>query len=318
MKRWLFFIVLVVLTPFARAADYRVIYSPSLELEVYIDDVASNAPSDWCQQSLTLRIVTSNQPNSQVLDNFLPRVGKLLESQCSRLTSLNWQLTNKQGMAVATGSATRTDNWQPKVIADSTAGATHRNASPLDLSQPANRAALQRFDLPDGCHFRTWWDEQGQALFIPQNKTLSCSADGWLTGPGHLTINHNGQSDLLQVVFFHGYPLAGIPLSAPATLQILAVNNQRMLLGRENDRESWLLLPFDKQQHSWVFKGTLLLKMDKQQATDAGVVKQRIARLRQQWSDSLPAESHLNIMLINAIYPDLADPAIGAWRTLTD
>lgn len=318
MKLWLSVIAALTLASNAYAADYRVIYSPSLELEVYIDDVASNAPTDWCKEKLALRIVTSGEHSSNVLQNFLPRVGKLLQSQCSKLTAVSWQLTNKQGMAVATGSATQENDWQPKVFADGTAAATNNNASPLDLSQPANTAALPRFDLPGGCHFRTWWDDRAQTLFIPDDKNLRCAAHGWLEGATRLTLNHDGKSEPLPVTFFQGYPLANILSPEKSALKTVTVNNQRMLLGRKESTDSWLLLPFNKQLHVWEFKGTLLVKMDKQQAEDTSALKKRIETLRQQWSDVVPAGSHLSVMLVNDIHPDLADPAIGAWRTLTD
>ena len=49
MKLWLPGVAALLLALNAQAEDYRVVYSPSLSLEVYIDNVASNAPDDWCK-----------------------------------------------------------------------------------------------------------------------------------------------------------------------------------------------------------------------------------------------------------------------------
>ena len=48
MKLWLPGIITLLIAFHAQAENYRVVYSPSLALEVYIDNVVSKAPDDWC------------------------------------------------------------------------------------------------------------------------------------------------------------------------------------------------------------------------------------------------------------------------------
>ncbi|HAI04705.1 MAG TPA: hypothetical protein DCM39_02835, partial [Pantoea sp.] len=155
MKLWLPGIATLLIAFYAQAENYRVVYSPSLALEVYIDNVVSKAPDDWCKETLPLRIVSGKSKDSAVLTTFLPRVGTLLANQCGLLDVMPWQMTDKDGGVLASGSASKLQNWRPIVMADATASASESNAAPLDLSRPANSTPLQHFDLPSGCHFRT-------------------------------------------------------------------------------------------------------------------------------------------------------------------
>lgn len=131
MKFWLPATLTLLCATAAQAADYRVVYSPSLELEVFIDDVTSNTPAAWCQETLNLRIVSGKSKESGVLTSFLPRVGNLLQNQCGKLLELPWRMTNGQGAVLATGTAAKEQSWRPIVTADATATATASNAAPL-------------------------------------------------------------------------------------------------------------------------------------------------------------------------------------------
>lgn len=315
MKIWLPAIATLMMTFGAQAEDYRVVYSPSLALEVYIDNVVSNAPADWCQDTLHLRIVSGKSKDSQVLTTFLPRVGTLLSNQCGKLEELPWQMTDSEGGVLASGSASKLQEWRPIVMADATASATAGNAAPLDLARPANSAPLQQFDLPNGCHFRTWWDENGQSLFIPDGGTLHCQTAGWLEGKSELQLVSEGKSTTLPVTFWQGYPIANLTISGN-TLKVVAVNNQRMIVTRPDAPDSWLVLPFDSRQHLWRFSGQLLIKMDKSAANDVDAIKKRVETLRGVWSAHVMPQQKVNVLLIDTLHADLADPAIGAWRNI--
>ncbi|WP_437614280.1 hypothetical protein [Erwinia sp. V71] len=315
MKYWLPGVMTLLMASAASAEDYRVVYSPSLELEVFLDNVESSAPQDWCQPILQLRIVSGESKESQVLDGFLPRVGALLTNQCGKLEELPWQMTDKQGSVLATGTAAKLQNWRPIVTADATATATASNAAPLDLSRPADNQPLQHFDLPGGCHFRTWWDDNGQSLFIPDDRTMSCSTKGWLEGGSQLQLTRDGKTTPLNVWFWQGYPLQNMRPEKSA-LEVVAINYQRMVLANKDAPDSWLLLPFDSRLHLWSFNGVLLVKMSKEQAADPGAVKTRVDALKQSWSAHYDAKVKLNVLLIDELHADLADPAIGAYRTL--
>jgi len=315
MKFWLPATLTLLFATTAQAADYRAVYSPSLELEVFIDNVSSNAPAAWCQETLNLRIVSGKSTESDILTRFLPRVGNLLQNQCGKLLELPWQMTNARGTVLATGTAAKEQSWRPIVTADATATATASNAAPLDLSQPANAEPLQHFDLPDGCHFRTWWDDNGRSLFIPVDKAMSCSTEGWLEGPGTLTLAHGEKNQTLAVSFYQGYPLAHLH-PAPEQLDVVSVNNQRLVLARDDAPNSWLVLPFNNSLHVWSFDGTLLIKMDKAQASNGAALKTAVDAARKTWSGIIDAGVKMNVLLVDDLHADLADPAIGAWRTV--
>lgn len=315
MKVWLPGLATLLLALNAQADDYRVVYSPSLSLEVYIDNVASNSPNDWCKETLPLRIVSGKSTDSSILTSFLPRVGTLLANQCGTLDELPWQMTNKDGSVLANGSAAKLQNWRPIVINDATANASASNAAPLDLSKPADTAPLQHFALPAGCHFRTWWDENGDSLFIPDNPQQHCSTEGWLEGPSDITLMNNGHTHSVAVNFYQGYPIADLKISGPP-LEVVAVNKQRMIVTRPDADDSWLVLPFDSQQHVWRFTGNMLIKMDKTAGQDSDAVKKRVETLRGVWSPQFMPQQKVTVLLIDTLHADLADPAIGAWRNI--
>lgn len=315
MKLWLPGVAALLLALNAQAEDYRVVYSPSLSLEVYIDNVASNAPDDWCKESLPLRIVSGKSSDTSILTSFLPRVGTLLANQCGLLDEIPWQMTSKEGSVLANGSAAKLQNWRPIVLNDATASASTNTAAPLDLSRPADSTPLQHFALPGGCHFRTWWDENGGSLFIPENPQQHCSTEGWLEGPAAMTLLSDGKSRSQTVSFLQGYPIADLTLSG-TPLDVVAVNKQRMIVTRPDASDSWLVLPFDAQQHLWRFSGTLLIKMDKNVGKDSEAVKSRVDSLRGIWSPQFMPQQKVTVLLIDTLHADLADPAIGAWRNI--
>ncbi|MFS2223789.1 hypothetical protein [Pantoea sp. B65] len=315
MKYWLSGVMTLLMASAASAEDYRVVYSPSLALEVFIDNVESNAPQDWCKQTLHLRIVSEQSKESQVLDSFLPRVGNLLANQCGKLEELPWQMTNKQGSVLASGTAAKLQSWRPIITADATATANASNAAPLDLSRPADNQPLQHFDLPGGCHFRTWWDENGQSMFIPDDRAMSCSTEGWVEGDSQITLASDGATRAIAVNFYQGYPLQNMHPGKNA-LDVVAINNQRMVVATKEAADSWLVLPFDPRLHVWSFNGTLLVKMKKDEAADVATVKARVDAVKKSWSAQYDPKVKLNVLLIDELHADLADPAIGAYRTL--
>ncbi|CAK6493636.1 hypothetical protein PANNVG_01992 [Pantoea sp. Nvir] len=316
MKLWLSGIATLLIAFSAQAEDYRVVYSPSLALEVFIDGVKSKAPDDWCRESLPLRIVSGKSTDSAVLTTFLPRVGTLLANQCGTLDELPWQMTNKEGGVLASGSASKLQNWRPIVMADATASASAANAAPLDLSRPASNAPLQHFDLPGGCRFRTSWDADGASLFIPDVAQAKCPHDGWLEGKSELVLASMGKSTPLPVTFYQGYPIANLLITGNS-LQVVAANKERMIVTRADAAESWLVLPFDEATHVWRFNGALLVKMDKNTAQqDPDAVKSRVETLRGLWGPQFMPQQKVNVLLIDTLHADLVDPAIGAWRNI--
>lgn len=110
----------------------------------------------------------------------MPRLGALLESQCTTLQRVEWQLHDPQGATLATGSADRENNWRVEI----TPGNPPQAVTPElgnDPSALADRTPWQEFTLQDGCRLRTFWTASAgaNALFIPAGK---CEKGGWLSG----------------------------------------------------------------------------------------------------------------------------------------
>ncbi|WP_394549560.1 hypothetical protein C1N58_09310 [Pantoea sp. SGAir0180] len=312
MKVWLPALATLLMAFTAQAENYRVVYSPSLELEVYIDNVEGKTPDDWCQETLPLRIVSGKSQNAEILKSFLPRVGTLLANQCNELDVLPWQMTNSQGSVLASGSASKLQNWRLIVNADA---ATSSNV-PVVASRPADSTPLQHFALPDGCRFRTAWDENGLSIFVPQGGRLRCSSEGWLEGNSDITVSGHGQPQTLAVTFYQGYPIASLAIAGNA-LQIVSVNKQRMIVTRADAPDSWLVLPFDDTQHLWRFEGTLLVRADKATAQqNASALSARLGTLRSRWAGSLPSQQKVNVLLVDTLRADQVDPGAGAWRNI--
>ncbi|UEG16539.1 hypothetical protein [Pantoea ananatis] len=314
MKLWLPAIATLFMAFAAQAENYRVVYSPSLELEVYIDNVAGKTPDDWCQETLPIRIVSGKDQDSAILKSFLPRVGMLLANQCNELDVLPWQMMDGEGKVLATGSASKLQNW--RMIVNTDAAAPAPRASAASPSRPADNTPLQHFALPNGCRFRTAWDERGLSIFVPDKGKQQCSSEGWLEGKSEITLSGGAQPQTVAVSFYQGYPLANLTLT-DQRLQIVDVNKQRMILARSDAPDSWIVLPFDEQQHLWRFDGTLLIKAD--QATtqqDTTALASRISTLRSRWATGFTSSQKVNVLLVDALRADRVDPGAGAWRNI--
>ncbi|WP_345830318.1 hypothetical protein AAGR22_03555 [Erwinia sp. HDF1-3R] len=124
MKYWLSGALSLLIASSAWAQDYRVVSSPSLKLDIWIDNIKSNAPSSWCASELPLRIVANGEKNPSVMNTFLPRVGSLLANQCAKLSVIHWQMNDSTGKSLAKGSALKAHRWAVQVDPAATASAT--------------------------------------------------------------------------------------------------------------------------------------------------------------------------------------------------
>ncbi len=87
-----------------QAENYRIVQSPAQKLDVWIDNIKDNTPQSWCKPEVALRIVANGKKNVSVLENFVPRLGALLENQCGKaLKQLNWTLNDAGGNPLAHG-----------------------------------------------------------------------------------------------------------------------------------------------------------------------------------------------------------------------
>lgn len=273
---------------------------PSQKLEVFIDDVKNSNPESWCGKSIPLRIVSAQGKDPAVLNDFLPRVGNLLEKQCPKAGHLPWTLTDKRGEKLATGEAAKARGWKP-VVKQETAEQPQTPPPPTIpaavavTSAQADTAPPQRFSLPQGCHFRTFWGDEatGGALFIPAGDALRCGEDGWLQGSGAVTLQHGGQTLSPTLWFLQGYPLAKIN-GGDRALTVVSANAQRLILGGNPQAPgSFLLLTFEPQLHAWAFNGEAIVEMPRVDAADETKITQRVQQAQTAWQPLLSASAPL-------------------------
>ncbi|CAI2025974.1 type VI secretion system-associated protein [Serratia ficaria] len=325
MKYWMPGLVALMAIPAAQAANYRLVYSPSQKLEVFIDNVKNSQPASWCGKTIPLRIVSAQSKDAAVLNDFLPRVGNLLEKQCAKASQLPWILTDKRGEKLASGEASKARGWKPvpKPVADEPA-APPQPAIPAAVavtSPPAASAPAQRFDLPQGCHFRTYWNGEanGSALFIPSGAALRCGDDGWLSGSGEIGLQQNGQTASPRLSFHQGYPLAKVNVG-DRPLSVVSANAQRLVLGANPQAPgSFLLLPFEPQLHAWSFDGVVIVEMPRTDAADPAKVTQRVKQAQSAWQPLLSAPATpLTFRLVEKLADDRVDPASGSYLSVND
>lgn len=296
MKHWILGAALFAATGVAQAENYRIVQSPSQKLDVWIDNIKGNTAQSWCANEVALRIVANGNKNVKILDNFLPRVGALMEHQCSRLQQLNWTLVDANNGHIAQGSAAKNKKWAVKVAPAETAAAAEKPVAPAWL--PPEEKAEKLSPAAD----RTPWQE-----FTLQG--------GWLSGRTVITQSVNGKEKQSTVTFVHGFPVLGLNATAdPNKLLITAVNNQRMVVSNENAQQSWMILPYVAGQNGWQMTGTLAIEMSQELANDPSRLQARIEAARSVWTPWLAPDIKLNVVLIDGLHPLLRNPAAGAWR----
>lgn len=336
MKYWLPGALSLLIASSAWAQDYRVVTSPKLKLDIWIDNVRDQSAASWCKNELPLRIVSSGTKNPDVLKNFLPRVGNLLETRCATLKTVHWKMNDQNGKTLAQGSAEKAQDWAIKVepeapvaaavpaqaqaqapVAEAPPAAPVVNAE--DLSPPADTTPYIQFSLLDGCHFRTYWRSSAEtsALFVPAKGGVTCGDDGWLSGESQIAQMGKGAAKNIRVSFLQGFPVAGLSSKAfGRSMQITTVNNERMVLSDEKSPQSWMIVPYAPEINGWQANGTVVVQISQQDARDESGLKARLDEVRKVWSPYLNNKSSLTIKLVDEIHPQLKDPAAGSFKTL--
>jgi hypothetical protein len=111
MKLWLSGLALLAVTSTAQAENFRIVQSPAQKLDIWIDNIKDNTPQSWCKPEVALRIVANGKKDVSVLENFVPRLGSLLEHQCSKVNKLSWTLNDPAGTTLAQGTAGKAQDW---------------------------------------------------------------------------------------------------------------------------------------------------------------------------------------------------------------
>ncbi|ROP62140.1 hypothetical protein EDF81_0623 [Enterobacter sp. BIGb0383] len=318
MKRWLPGLALLAVSVGAQAENYRIVQSPSQKLDVWIDNIKDNTTQSWCGQSLQLRIVANGEKNLSLLDSFMPRLGALLESQCAALQQVNWLFTAPDNQILGQGAASKKKEWASEIHSDLTLTLNSDPASD-GQSQPADRTPWQEFTLQDGCHLRTFWqgDVGASALFIPAKADGKCEKGGWLNGRSEVTQEGNGGTKQITMTFVHGFPVSGLSETVDADrLLITSVNNERMVVSAENADQSWLILPYVSALNGWKADGTVAVELPRDMASDDVRLRARLDAVRARWTPWLEPGTKLNILLVDALHPQLRNPAAGTYRTV--
>lgn len=318
MKIWMSGLLALLAVPAAQAQNYRLAYSPSLKLEIYIDDVKSSQPEDWCRDTLPLRIVAGGEHDPAVLSTFLPRVGSLIEKQCDSTTRLPFTLTDKQGAKLLQGEALKSTHWQPTVLPDAPPPVTADGPAVPLAPEQAGSGKPTTFSLPNGCHFRTYWDaaRDGSALFVPSGDSVTCTPDGWVTDRSDVSVTPSASAAPTALTFYRGFPIANLNPTSAALAVVSADERQMLLSNRDKAPDSYLLLPFDRTLHAWRFDGRVILQIGKGEAARAAALKQAIEQAQAAYLPLLPAASTaLTFLLVEKVSPE-TDPAAAAYRTV--
>lgn len=318
MKRWLSGLAMLAVSVGVQAENYRIVQSPSQKLDVWIDNIKDNTTQSWCGPSLQLRIVTSGEKSVSVLDTFMPRLGALLENQCAALQRINWQLTDSTNQLLGQGAANKKSEWAAEIHSDLTLTLSS-GTSTDDRSIPADRTPWQEFTLQDGCHLRTFWqgDVGASALFIPAKADGKCEKGGWLNGRSEIIQQGNAGDKNITMTFVHGFPVSGLSEAADADrLLITSVNNERMVVSAENADQSWLILPYIAALNGWKADGTVAVEIPRDLASDDARLRARLDAVRARWTPLLEPGTTLRILLVDALHPQLRNPASGTYRTV--
>lgn len=319
MKYWIPGIIALMMMPAVHAENYRLVHSPTLKLEVFIDDVNNSKPESWCANSIPLRITSAQSTDTQILSDFLPRVGNLLEKQCPKVAELPWILADKQGNKIASGNARKNQKWKLVVqppeatkSSGSTVPAAVAVTSPL-----ATTGKIASFALPQGCQFRTYWNDlaRDSTIFIPSSDAFHCDTDGLLNGPGTLILPLDGAKQTYNVVFYQGYPLLNITAS-DRPVRVVSVNAQRLILG---DTDYFLVLPFDPQLHAWAFQGEVIIEMAREQAADQVEVGQKVTLVHSTWRPLVTKPGMpFTFRLVETLAVERVDPGSGSYLAIKD
>ncbi|MEP9309764.1 hypothetical protein ABKU01_16410 [Enterobacter cloacae] len=325
MKLWLSGLALLAVASTAQAENFRIVQSPAQKLDIWIDNIKDNTPQSWCKSEIALRIVANGNKDVSVLENFVPRLGSLLEHQCSKVNKLSWALNDPAGTTLAQGTADKAQEWKLVVKQQQTAPAAAQTSGallPPDQNAETNTVAADRtpwqeFTLQDGCHLRTFWEggSSAPALFIPDSDTTRCGNGSWLSGHTVISQTRSGGQKEIAVTYIHGFPVMGLNQSVdPEHALITSVNKERMVFSTPNSDQSWMILPYDSALNGWKSNGTVAVEIPRETASDDAKLQARIAAVKKVWSAWVTPGTTLNIVLIDTLRPQLRDPAVGAWR----
>ncbi|KAA0875642.1 hypothetical protein [Nitrincola tapanii] len=93
----------------AQAAEYRLAFSQSAQLEVFVEHADGVA---WCAPSLTLRFQDKGAADKAVLEQMMPRIGALIDRECPAAKEARWYSIAAEGNTLQQGQITQAAGWQ--------------------------------------------------------------------------------------------------------------------------------------------------------------------------------------------------------------
>jgi hypothetical protein len=329
MKYWLsgFALLMATNSLSAAAENYRIVQSPSQKLDVWIDDIKDSSVKSWCTTDVTLRIVAKENKNPKVLNTFMPRLGSLLRSQCSKLDTLTWRLTDNRGISLATGSASASNGWRNVQLQEQAYAPQPANAPAAPSAAPVSQAVSpladnrpwQEFRLQDGCILRVYWQDSNMisGWFIPDGNDGDCETRRWLHGRRNIVLqSDNGEQKTLPATFINGFTLLGLADNGNLDdLSIVSANNERLVLASRQNLQSWMILPYIPALNGWQAQGIIAVEMPAKTAQNVKLMNEQLKRARDYWTAWLPAGVRQRLLLIETLQPQLRDPAANAWKT---
>jgi len=92
----------------AQAADHRLAYSEANQLQVFVEHPDNSA---WCSEKLSLRFADPGAANQVILAQMMPRIGALIERECSSATELTWHSVGADDQILQTGTSSAAGGW---------------------------------------------------------------------------------------------------------------------------------------------------------------------------------------------------------------
>lgn len=295
MKLWLSGLALLAVASTAQAENFRIVQSPAQKLDIWIDNIKDNTPQSWCKSEIALRIVANGNKDVSVLENFVPRLGSLLEHQCSKVNKLSWALNDPAGTTLAQGTADKAQEWklvvkqqQTAPVATQTSGALlplTRTLKPTRWPLTAHRGRSLLSRTAAICAPSGKADLPRRLLFIPDSDTTRCGNGSWLSGHTVISQTRSGGQKEIAVTYIHGFPVMGLNQSVdPEHALITSVNKERMVFSTPNSDQSWMILPYDSALNGWKSNGTVAVEISRETASDDAKLQARIAAVKKVWS----------------------------------
>lgn len=351
MKLWLSGLALLMVATATPAENIRIVQSPAQKLDIWIDDIKDNSPRSWCRSEVTLRIVANGNKNVTVLEDFMPRLGALLEKQCSKLNKLNWQLNDPADVTLAQGHAKKSQAWRlvvnqppasdtPEITPDQSDSGQITDPQPVlpltGSEQPGtsptipvnnsgavnnppivDRTPWLEFTLPNGCRLRTFQQEEASALFIPDSNTLYCGEDKWLSGHAMITQSYNGVYNEMVAIYIQGFPVLGLSQNAePQNVLLTSVNKERMVFRLPNSDNSWMILPYNSALDGWKANNTVTVAVvvTDEVASNSVKLQAHLDAIKRIWNRWVAPGTTLNTLLFDRLPAQWSEPAFNEQR----